>query len=46
MDNKKLTSVVTFNVKTRSNLVPLSNIRDMMEIENNVPQSVDMHIEP
>ena len=25
---------------------PLSNIRDMMEIENNVPQSVDMHIEP
>ena len=24
----------------------LSNIRDMMEIENNVPQSVDMHIEP
>ena len=25
---------------------PLSNIRDMMEIENNMPQSVDMHIEP
>ena len=25
---------------------PLSNIRDMMEIENNVPQSIDMHIEP
>ena len=24
----------------------LSNIRDMMEIENNVPQTVDMHIEP
>ena len=24
----------------------LSNIRDMMEIENNVPPSVDMHIEP
>ena len=24
----------------------LSNIRDMMEIENNVPQSIDMHIEP
>ena len=24
---------------------PLSNIRDMMEIENNVPQTVDMHIE-
>ena len=24
---------------------PLSNIRDMMEIENNVPQSIDMHIE-
>ena len=24
----------------------LSNVRDMMEIENNVPQSVDMHIEP
>ena len=22
---------------------PLSNIRDMMEIENNVPQSIDMH---
>ena len=25
---------------------PLSNIRDMMEIENNMPQSVEMHIEP
>ena len=25
---------------------PLSNIRDMMEIENNGPQSVEMHIEP
>ena len=25
---------------------PLSSIRDMMEIENNVPQSVEMHIEP
>ena len=25
---------------------PLSNIRDMMEIENSVPQSIDMHIEP
>ena len=25
---------------------PLSNIRDMMEIENNVPQSIDMHVEP
>ena len=25
---------------------PLSNIRDMMEIENNMPQSVDMHMEP
>ena len=25
---------------------PLSNIRDMMEIENNVPQPVEMHIEP
>ena len=25
---------------------PLSNVRDMMEIENNVPQSIDMHIEP
>ena len=25
---------------------PLSNVRDMMEIENNIPQSVDMHIEP
>ena len=24
----------------------LSNVRDMMEIENNIPQSVDMHIEP
>ena len=24
----------------------LSNVRNMMEIENNVPQSVDMHIEP
>ena len=25
---------------------PLSNIRDMMEIDNNMPQSVEMHIEP
>ena len=25
---------------------PLSNVRDMMEIENNVPQSIDMYIEP
>ena len=25
---------------------PLSNVRDMMEIENNIPQSVDIHIEP
>ena len=25
---------------------PLSNIRDMMEIENNMPQLVDIHIEP
>ena len=25
---------------------PLSNIRDMMEIENNVSESVEMHIEP
>ena len=24
----------------------LSNIRDMMEIENNMPQSVEMQIEP
>ena len=24
---------------------PLSNVRDMMEIENNIPQSVDIHIE-
>ena len=24
----------------------LSNVRNMMEIENNVPQSIDMHIEP
>ena len=25
---------------------PLSNIRDMLEIENNMPQSVEMHMEP
>ena len=25
---------------------PLSNIRDIMEIEDNVPQSIDMHVEP
>ena len=25
---------------------PLSNIRDMMETETNMPQSVEMHIEP
>ena len=25
---------------------PLSNIRDIMEIEDNVPQPIDMHVEP
>ena len=25
---------------------PLSNIRERMEIEGNVPQSINMHIEP
>ena len=25
---------------------PLSNVREMMEIENNMPQSVEMRIEP
>ena len=25
---------------------PLSNVRDMMEIEDNMPQSMNMHIEP
>ena len=25
---------------------PLSNIREMMEIEDNIPQSIDMHVEP
>ena len=25
---------------------PLSNVREMMEIENNMPQLVEMHIEP
>ena len=25
---------------------PLSNVREMMEIENNMPQSVEMHVEP
>ena len=25
---------------------PLSNVREMMEIENNVPQSIDIHVEP
>ena len=25
---------------------PLSNVRDMMEIESNIHQSIDMHIEP
>ena len=25
---------------------PLSNIREMMELENNEPQSIDMHVEP
>ena len=24
---------------------PLSSVREMMEIENNIPQSIDMHIE-
>ena len=25
---------------------PLSNIREMMELENNKPQSINMHVEP
>ena len=25
---------------------PLSNIREMMELENNKPQSIDIHVEP
>ena len=25
---------------------PLSNVREMMEIENNIPHLVEMHIEP
>ena len=25
---------------------PLSSVRDIMEIEDNVPQSIDMHVEP
>ena len=25
---------------------PLSNVREMMEIEKNVPQSIDIHVEP
>ena len=25
---------------------PLSNARDVMEIENNGPQSIDMYVEP
>ena len=24
----------------------LSNVREMMEIEDNVPQSIDIHVEP
>ena len=24
----------------------LSSVREIMEIENNIPQSIDMHIEP
>ena len=24
---------------------PLSNVREMMEIESNVPQSIDIHVE-
>ena len=25
---------------------PLFNVREMMEIENNIPQSIDMYVEP
>ena len=25
---------------------PLSNIRDIMEIEDNIPEPIDMHVEP
>ena len=33
-------------LKQEQTWYPLSNVRDMMEIENNVPQSVNMYIEP
>ena len=33
-------------LKQSQNWYPLSNIRDMMEIENDMPQSVEMHMEP
>ena len=35
-----------FMLKQGQTWYPLSDIRDMMEIENNVPQLIDMHIEP
>ena len=25
---------------------PLSNVQEIMEIENNAPESIEMHIEP
>ena len=34
------------NLKQDQTWYPLSNIRDMTEIGNNIPQSIDMHIEP
>ena len=33
-------------LKQGQTLYPLSNIREMMELESNEPQSIDMHVEP
>ena len=33
-------------LKQGQTLYPLSNVREMMEIEKNMPQSVEMHMEP
>ena len=46
MDNKCRPLLLHVMLKQGQTLYPLSNTREMMEIENNMPQSVQMHMEP
>ena len=46
MDNKSRPLLLHLMLKQGQTWYLLSNIRDMMEIENNMSQSVEMCIEP